>query len=179
VSISLENLHWSPPPPGAPAGLSFRLGDDDGRQYFAYQYPHIALAATVVLYDTARRAVLLIERENAPFGGCWAFPGGFLEVGIETAEQTAARELFEETGVSIAPDCLTLIDIRTAPDRDPRDHIADVGYYAEIHDAKAHAGDETRLVRWVPLEEVERLPLAFDHATLWRNARQRIPSLAT
>jgi len=47
--------------------------------------------------------VLLGKRLSKHGTGTWAPPGGHLEFG-ETPEQCASRELFEETGVTIAPE---------------------------------------------------------------------------
>ncbi|MDE2240088.1 MAG: NUDIX hydrolase, partial [Rhodospirillales bacterium] len=42
--------------------------------------------------------VLLVRRGKPPGAGQWSLPGGRQELG-ETAEETARRELFEETGL--------------------------------------------------------------------------------
>jgi 8-oxo-dGTP diphosphatase len=55
------------------------------------------VAADCVVFDTLD-GLLLIRRKNEPFKGCYAFPGGFVEVG-ETTESAALRELKEETGL--------------------------------------------------------------------------------
>ena len=47
-------------------------------------------------YDAKGLSVLLIERGQDPFKGCWAFPGGFMQMD-EDAETCARRELEEET----------------------------------------------------------------------------------
>ena len=58
-------------------------------------YPHIAPAVIVLVHDGSR--LLLTHSDNRPF---WALVAGFLEPG-ETLEQCAAREVREETGISI------------------------------------------------------------------------------
>ena len=59
----------------------------------------------------------MIRRGGHPFLGCFALPGGFAEPG-ETVDQSAQRELMEEThveGLSLAP-----VGLFSDPDRDPR-----------------------------------------------------------
>jgi 8-oxo-dGTP diphosphatase len=158
----------------SPKGNAFCVEAPDGQIYYAYRYPHPAVAATVVLKDRRRGAYLLIERRNDPFSGRYAFPGGFLNVGCERIEQTAARELEEETGVRVDAKGLLLIDVRSDPARDPRDHVFDIGYYAEVDAADAAPLDETSAVRWASADEIETLALAFDHADLWRAVKARV-----
>ena len=157
-----------PPRADAPVAQEMRLRrKSDGVVLHAYRFEHPAVAATVVLYDHQRRAVLLGQRSGEPYAGCYCFPGGFLDVGAETVEQAAARELKEEAGVQIDASELHLVDIRSAPDRDPRDHVLDIGYYAQGKDFQAVAADETDAIHWASLDEIENLPLAFDHDKLW------------
>lgn len=54
------------------------------------------LAVSVSVWRDGK--VLLVERAKEP-RGIWAFPGGHVEPG-ESLEAAAARELFEETGLS-------------------------------------------------------------------------------
>ena len=68
---------------------------------YSYDYPRPAVTADcVVITRENEPKVLLIERGHEPFKGCWAFPGGFLDMD-ETTEQCAIRELKEETGLKI------------------------------------------------------------------------------
>lgn len=71
--------------------------------------------------------LLLIKRGEAPFEGQYALPGGFLRKG-ETIEQTAMRELEEETGVSNVS--LINAGIYSSPDRDPRGWIISSAFIA-------------------------------------------------
>ena len=61
---------------------------------YAYQYPRSSVTADAVLFaeKDGQMYVLLIQRGNEPYKGCWAFPGGFLEMD-ETVARCAEREL--------------------------------------------------------------------------------------
>lgn len=62
----------------------------------------------VLLIDEARRLLLFRARDLLSTDGSrtiWFLPGGGAEVG-ESFAQCAARELFEETGLRVAPDDL-------------------------------------------------------------------------
>ena len=58
--------------------------------------PLVGVAAIV----TQNNRVLLGKRKGVHGAGCWAFPGGHLEFN-ESIEGCAAREVDEETGLSI------------------------------------------------------------------------------
>jgi ADP-ribose pyrophosphatase YjhB (NUDIX family) len=61
-------------------------------------YNNVASAVGVIIADSAGR-ILLIKRAHEPRKGFLALPGGFVEAG-ESAEEAAARECKEETGVT-------------------------------------------------------------------------------
>ena len=58
--------------------------------------PVVGVGAVVL--DGSR--VLLIKRGHAPLKGQWSLPGGGVEIG-ETLEQAIAREVTEETGLTV------------------------------------------------------------------------------
>ncbi|MCX7011644.1 MAG: NUDIX hydrolase [Candidatus Sumerlaeota bacterium] len=160
------------PAEGLPRAVLYRLRRAGGAPLYCYEFLHPALAATVALFDREREAFLLALRERAPYAGCYCFPGGFIQAGREDIYEAAARELREETGARVARERLQLVDIRSRPDRDPRDHVIDVGFYAEVDRVEAEALDETSAIRWAKAEEMDSLPLAFDHAELWAHVKR-------
>ncbi len=140
---------------------------------FCYAYPHPAITTDVVLFTLRDRALclLLIERRHPPFQGMWALPGGFLEID-EELEQCAVRELREETGI----EGVYLEQLYTfgAPERDPRERIVSVTYFAltRSDSLNPRAASDAARVAWFP---IARLPeLAFDHAAIVELAHQRL-----
>lgn len=122
------------------------------------------LAADCVVID-AKGRLLLIRRGNPPFQGQHALPGGFVEVG-ESVEDACRRELMEETGVKAGK--LTLIGVYSDPKRDPRGHSVAVAFLTRVRGVEAKAGDDAAAVEWV--ENWRRLPMAFDHKDILRDA---------
>jgi len=91
--------------------------------------------------------ILLIRRGGHPFLGKWALPGGFIRPD-ETAEQAAARELSEETGVNdvYLEQLYTFTDVG----RDPRTWVMSCSYMALIDSSRfqLQAGDDAEDAAW-------------------------------
>ncbi|SDW57341.1 ADP-ribose pyrophosphatase YjhB, NUDIX family [Marininema mesophilum] len=67
--------------------------------------PVILVGSVVILMDK-EKGILLQQRKEPK--GLWGLPGGLMELG-ESAENTATRELYEETGLLV--DNLTLVGV--------------------------------------------------------------------
>ena len=117
---------------------------------FCYRHPHPAVAADCVVfgYDGNNIKVLLIQRGNYPYKSLWAFPGGFMNLN-ETAEQAACRELKEETGLKN----VTVRQLYTFTDleRDPRERVISIAYYALVRISEVKAADDAKDARWFSL----------------------------
>jgi 8-oxo-dGTP diphosphatase len=141
------------------------------KRKWSYDYPRPALTVDIVLFTVAgalndlRLQVLLIQRNESPFRGGWALPGGFVRKD-EDLSAAARRELLEETGVSEA--YLEQVTTVGTPGRDPRGHVVTVVYVglvpADRHQLRA-TGDAAA-VRWFDVARLDKEPLAFDHARL-------------
>jgi 8-oxo-dGTP diphosphatase len=92
-------------------------------------------------------AVLLVQRKEEPFRGAWALPGGFVNEN-ESLERAAARELYEETGLTGAR--LEQLAAFGDPGRDPRGHTVTVAYvtFVVAEGASFVAGDDAAAVEW-------------------------------
>ena len=134
---------------------------------YTYKYPRPAVTADcIVITKEAEPKVLLIERGDEPFKGCWAFPGGFMNMD-ETTEQCAIRELEEETGLKVSE--VHQIGAYSKVDRDPRGRTVTVAYLA-IMDAPMDVSgqDDAAKAQWFLLSALPEL--AFDHDEIMHDA---------
>jgi len=138
---------------------------------YAYEYPRAAVTADAVLFaeKDGQTYVLLIQRGNEPYKGCWAFPGGFLNMD-ETVARCAERELQEETGIVLTGMCL--VGIYSDVERDPRGRVITAAYAAMTAMPEPTAADDAAAARWWPLNALPQL--AFDHDKILSDAIQTI-----
>lgn len=117
-----------------------------------YERPSLTADIAVFSQHADKLRLLLIRRGGHPYLGCWALPGGFAVKG-ESIEETAARELEEETGLrglSFAP-----VGLFSAPGRDPRAWVVSQAFAALIpaeRSGEVHAGDDAADSRWFDVD---------------------------
>jgi 8-oxo-dGTP diphosphatase len=140
---------------------------------YTYKHPHPAVTVDCVVFgfDEADLKLLLIKRKLDPFKGRWALPGGFIKM-EDSLEQAARRELADETGITQ----LYLEQLYTfgEPERDPRERIISVAYYAlvKLADHTVRAASDALEVAWFPVAELPKL--AFDHEKIVDTALKRL-----
>jgi 8-oxo-dGTP diphosphatase len=122
--------------------------------------PLLAVDAVILFQD----GIVLIKRDNPPFAGSYALPGGFVEVG-ETVEAAASREACEETGLAI--ELLGLVGIYSNPARDPRGHVVSAAFLARGR-GELVSGSDARSAEVFSFQDLPAL--AFDHDLIFRDA---------
>ncbi|MCG9129102.1 NUDIX hydrolase [Candidatus Poribacteria bacterium] len=136
---------------------------------YCYEYPRPSVTVDIILLTDAKPYpdVLLIRRKNPPFKEAWALPGGFLEMD-ETLEESALRELYEETNISNVE--LTQLGTFDHPHRDPRGRVITVAYVGIVKSKikDVIAGSDAGEATW---HSTSKLPeLAFDHKIIIQTA---------
>ena len=141
---------------------------------YTYKYPRPAVTAdcAVITRETEPK-VLLIQRAIEPYKGCWAFPGGFMNMD-ETTEQCAIRELEEETGLKL--DTMHQIGAYSKVDRDPRGRTITVAYLAIIDKpVQVNGQDDAAKAEWFPINNLPHL--AFDHQEIMTDAKLKFEQM--
>lgn len=114
------------------------------------------------------RQVLLVKRANPPGAGKWSLPGGKQELG-ETIQQTARRELREETGLECGE--LTLAGYVDSIHHDETGritfHYTILDFAARYVSGHPRPADDVLDCAWVCEDE-------FDSYALWEEARHLI-----
>ena len=145
---------------------------------YTYDYPHPAVTTDIVIFTIRQDElkILLIKRALPPHKGEWALPGGFIML-EESLEEGARRELEEETGVKNV--YLEQLYTYGQPDRDPRERVITVAFFALIpsDELEIKAATDAEGVSWFSMEEVP--DLAFDHEHILAMANERLMAKLT
>lgn len=120
--------------------------------------------------------ILVVKRgprtKPEQYRGCYVLPGGHVDYG-ETVKKAAVRELLEETGLDLEPNCLQFLTIADDLMRDPRKHSISLVYTVKLpYDYKfiANPSDETEIsaIERVPISTLLTTNMGFDHQIILR-----------
>lgn len=146
-------------------------------EYDPYRYKNPCCTTDTVVFSykdeqalkEGRLKVLLVKRGNHPSIGCWALPGGFVNL-RENLEDTARRELQEETGVSGLP--VEQFACYGDYQRDPRARVITTAYFSLVNEkeVRVKAGDDAADAAWftVKLKKGESRDVTTDAAVIRR-----------
>ena len=116
----------------------------------------LILCGSCVLVEDPYGRLLLQERIYP--AGRWSFPGGLMELG-ESAEDTARREVYEETSLRV--DSLHLIGVYSGPDclcraaNGDEYYVVTVAYYTDHYEGTPRVNDgESKSLAWFALEDM-------------------------
>lgn len=140
--------------------------------------PEIAVAVDLVVMGVQDGVLqaLTVRRGAAPYTGRRALPGGFVEPD-EDLHQAARRELAEETGIKPARAHVEQLRAYGAPRRDPRTRVVSVAHLVVVPEpTQPTAGSDAAAAEWTSVDELLAAPrkMAFDHATILRDALERL-----
>ena len=134
------------------------------------QWPKLGVSASI----WRDGKVLLVQRAKPP-AGIWAFPGGHVEAG-ERLEEAAARELFEETGMTARfQGLLGLYDvIRRDASGLLTVHYVIASYLGIAGPEEPVAASDAAAVAWVDPDRLAGLSLAPNMAGAIASARKML-----
>jgi 8-oxo-dGTP diphosphatase len=130
------------------------------------------VAVGAVILDGDR--VLLVKRGREPLKGAWSLPGGAVEIG-ETLDAAVAREVLEETGLSVEVGAVAdvvdrvLFDAKGAVEY----HYVIVDYLCRPFAGSAAPGSDADEVRWVPIADLAELRVSAKAIEIIQKARER------
>jgi len=141
------------------------------KRTYKFKRPNLAVDCVVFGLDEEDLKIILIQRSLEPFEGKWALPGGFVNID-ESLEDAAMRELKEETGIQKV--FLEQLYTFGAVERDPRNRVISVAYYALVNlsDHEIKASTDARDAAWFSIDDIPTL--AFDHNTIFGVALKRL-----
>jgi 8-oxo-dGTP diphosphatase len=149
----------------------------------AFHRPSVTVDIAIFTILDADLKVLLIQREQHPFKGAWALPGGFVRVGPsaddqgEDLEEAAQRRLQEETRLPRGSVYLEQLGAFGKAGRDPRTRVITVAYFALVRPDLApfvSPGEGAVAAAWISVGELAKRTLAFDHDAIIDAALDRI-----
>jgi 8-oxo-dGTP diphosphatase len=145
-----------------------------------YTTPYVPPTLTVdaVIFQIINGAlnVLLIQRQNDPFKGDWALPGGYSPQG-ETTLEALERIVDYKAGVNIKNDLSYVEQLYTFDTvaRDPRGHAVSITYMGCGREVFPNNADS--VVSFFPVNSLP--PMAYDHKNIIEYAHQRLVAKLT
>jgi mutator protein MutT len=132
--------------------------------------PVVGVGAVVLDGDR----VLLVKRGQAPLKGHWSLPGGAVETG-ETLEQAVAREVLEETGITIEVGPMVEVLDRISRDVEGRveHHFVLIDFVARPLRGVLEGASDADEAAWVAVADLAKYDVAAVTVGVIRKASSR------
>ncbi|GAA4081941.1 NUDIX hydrolase [Zhongshania borealis] len=139
-----------------------------------YQRPNVSVDSVLFTCHKNTLQVLLAKRDSPVQRGHWGLPGGFIDPAADnTLEQCAIRKLKEKTNVT--PPYMEQLYSVGNNKRDPRNWSISICYFSLIAYQDCTPGiTSVSDAAWFPVENLDKVDLAFDHYEIITTARERI-----
>ena len=119
-----------------------------------YKNPAVSADGAIFAWDEeeSKMKLLLVQRGNFPYKGCYCLPGGFVEIDEDLLD-AVKREIKEETDIEGIP--FEQVGAFGRPDRDPRQRVITILFAAMVRfaDVTAKAGDDAAEAEWYTIED--------------------------
>jgi ADP-ribose pyrophosphatase YjhB (NUDIX family) len=142
----------------------------------AWTSPIATVDVVILRLRDGHLSVLLSPREEAPFKGAWALPGGFVRTNEDASLEDAARRVLADKAGARSP-YLEQLQTFGGPERDPRGWALTVAYFALLADDPEldDAGQRASRGRWFTIADGRvETDLPFDHAAILAAAIERV-----
>ena len=122
-------------------------------------HPWIGIDAIILNKDKTK--ILLIKRGSKAYHGYWGFISGKMDWGEEVKE-TVIREVKEETNLDI--EVVKFVGrYYDKKGRHPTKTMICLPHICKVIGGELKAADDALEAKWVALEEIKDMELAFDH----------------
>lgn len=144
-----------------------------------YDRPSTAVDSAIFTIMDDTLAVLMIQRGAHPDLAKWSLVGGYVNMESDLdLVSTARRKLIEKTAL----DCPYLEQVMTIGNatRDPRGWTISTAYFALLpwQEMELCAGNGALDIKWITLESIAKLDLAFDHKMILEKCLERLKTKA-
>lgn len=135
----------------------------------------------ILVMDNTVLKILMIKRGGYPFKNYWANPGGFVDSYLsdngervwEHPDNTASRELKEETGITIHPDNMFFVKNYDTKNRDPRTDVITHAYVTLLPGlVEYQPADDASDANFINVQDIfnNDYEIAFDHKQIIKDA---------
>lgn len=133
--------------------------------------PLVGVGAIVVCSGS----ILFEKRKNELGKGKWSIPGGLVELG-EGAEQTAMREVGEETSLTVEkPELVDVVDnVELDENGKVKYHFVIIDYFVKLKGGTLKAASDAAELRWVRLDDVESYALTRTSREFFRRNYEKL-----
>ena len=120
------------------------------------------VGAAVVIWDDSNRILLVKRGPSATRAGLWSIPAGYVDYG-EDVREAAARELFEETGLTAEVGEVVWV---ASNFHDPAKLTVGIWFAGTVTGGSLTAGDDAEEAAFFPVDQLPSLAFETDIAYL-------------